>query len=83
MINYPDYMRDPFQKKLFKRAVFHRLLMENENPICRAKRHAFKAGEFIGMLEMCKSTFWRSKHIQEYVYEEAKRLWLDTQEVKP
>ena len=82
MINYPPYMRDKFTKKLFRLGVIHRVLLENENTTHRIKLHAFGVGRHIGALEMCRSTWWRDKDIGTCVYEEAKRLWNEINEVK-
>lgn len=83
MINYPPYMRNEFTKRLFRLGVIHRVLLENENPTHRIKLHAAKMGRYLGALEMCRSTWWRDKSIETGMYEEAKRLWNEINEVKP
>jgi hypothetical protein len=82
MIRYPKYITESRLKWLFRSAVMHRLLMENDECPARAKTHAFKCGKRLGMMLCNKTVWWRKVSIQDEIYNETRRLYTLLKEPK-
>lgn len=78
IFNYPNYIRSNHAKRLFRLAVLHRIMAEDNPSEKRTRDHFFYSGWNGGRLRQSKDTLF-IKSFETDIYKEARRIYLSLQ----
>ena len=74
IIQCPKYLRTPNAKSIFRRAVLHRILADNNPNVSRGNRHFYFAGWYNGILQGNNNSGF-AETIAKDIYAEVKRVY--------